>query len=142
MVGRSNAVWASGLAVMALLGLSGCETAQQVVGQKEDSLSAAGFIIRPANTPDRQAMLNRLPPHRFVERVHGDQVEYVYADPLVCDCLYVGSQQAYGKYRAFVQQRQIADEQEMSAEMYSDAAWNWGAWGPYDGMAFGPGVGW
>lgn len=57
-------------------------------------------------------MLNRLPLHRFVQRVRGDSVTYVYADPLVCDCLYVGSQEAYGRYRQHVQQQNLAGEQE------------------------------
>jgi hypothetical protein len=90
-------------------------------------------------------MLNRLPPHRFVQRVHGDVVHYVYADPLVCDCLYVGSQQAYSSYKRYMQQRNLTDEQETTALMYSDPAWSWDTWGPWGpgyGFAFGPGVGW
>src|SRR5271163_4714075 len=75
--------------------LSACQTQQQMVAQREDNLAAAGFIIRPANTPERQAMLAKLPANHFVQRVKGDTVHYVYADPLVCGCLYVGSQQAY-----------------------------------------------
>ena len=127
--------------------LSGCVTPQEAVTQKEDSLAAAGFVQRPANTPERQAMLAKLPPHRFVRRVHGDDVHYVYADPLVCNCLYVGSQQAYGVFQQHLQQQRIADAQEMAATDYSDASWNWGSWGPgggYGGFGggFGPGIGW
>ncbi len=139
---------AQGLAALAaatmLLALSACATPQEMVSNKEDALAAAGFTVRPANTTERQAMLSRLPPHHFVRRAHGDTVSYVYADPLVCDCLYVGSQQAYDQYRLHVQQQHIADEQEMTAQMYSDPSWNWGAWGPwgagygFDG-GFGPG---
>ena len=127
--------------LFAALGLAACETPQEQVTQKEDSLAAAGFIVRPANTPERQAMLNRLPPHHFVRRVHGDDVKYVYADPLVCDCLYIGTQQAYGQYRLHVQQQQLADEREMTAQQYSDPAWSWGAWGGGFGPGFGPGFG-
>ena len=131
------------LLLLASLCLSGCATQQEQVTQKEDSLAAAGFTVRPANTPERQAMLNRLPPHHFVQRTHGDTITYVYADPLVCDCLYVGSQQAYGQYRQHVQQQQLADEQELTAQEYSDPAWNWGGWGPWGGgFGFGPGFGW
>jgi len=132
------------IAILALLPLlpAGCMSQQQLVADKEDSLAAAGFIVRPANTPERQAMLNRLPPHRFIRRVRGDNVTYIYADPLVCDCLYVGSQQAYGQYQQAVQQKQIADEQEMTAQQYADPAWNWGPWGYGFGPEFGPVYGW
>ncbi len=69
--------------------------------------------------------------------MHGDDVHYVYADPLVCNCLYVGTQQAYGAFKQPEQQQYIGDEQELAASEYNDAAWNWGAWGP--GYGFGPG---
>jgi hypothetical protein len=140
-----GAVIAAGL-VLAAAALTACETQQQRVEQREDLLAAAGFIVRPANTPERQAMLHRLPPFKFVQRVRGDVVHYVYADPLVCGCLYVGTQQAYNQYKANQLQKQLADEQQMTAETYSDTAWNWGAWGPYPGPGFGfvygPPYGW
>ena len=127
--------------LIATFGLAACATQQQLVSSKEDALAAAGFIVRPANTPERQNMLNRLPPHHFVQRVRGDDVVYVYADPLVCDCLYVGSQQAFGRYKRQMQEQRLADEQEMTAEDYSDPAWSWGAWGGGWGPGFGPGFG-
>jgi hypothetical protein len=129
------------IALAASLALACCTSPQQRVSQQEDNLAAAGFVVQPANTPQRQAMLKRLPPHRFLMRQHGDQVSYVYADPLVCNCLYVGSQQAYGRYRLYLQQKKLADEQQWTAQLYSDSGWDWGAWGPwYPG--FGPGPGW
>ena len=125
--------------------LGACQTQQQVVTRHEDNLAAAGFIIRPANTPERKAMLGRLPPHRFVKQEKGDMLHYVYADPLVCGCLYVGTQQAYNTYKRDQQQKRLADEQQMTADSYSDAAWNWNAWGPWGpeyGFGYGYGYGW
>jgi hypothetical protein len=136
--GVTITVFLAGLGV-----LGACQTLQQRVAEKEDNLAAAGFIIRPANTPERQAMLVKLPSNRFVQRVKGDNVRYVYADPLVCVCLYVGSQRAYSRYTQHEQQQHLADGQPMTAQTYSDAAWNWEAWGPWgpeDG--FGYGYGW
>jgi hypothetical protein len=135
--------WTAIAILVALQGISGCRS--QIIQNKEDSLAAAGFILRPANTPERIAMLKRLPPNRFVRREHGDAVHYVYSDPIVCSCLYVGTQQAYSQYLQDRQQKQIADEQQLSAQEYSDAAWNWGAWGPWGpgyGFAYGGGFGW
>src|SRR5579885_729823 len=82
-----------------LAALPACVSTQQRVAQKEDQLAAAGFEVKPANTPEREQMLRRLPPNRFVQRVHGDNVHYVYADPIVCNCLYVGTQQAYNNLK-------------------------------------------
>ena len=129
--------------LLALQGITGCRS--QVIQEKEDSLAAAGFILRPANTPERIAMLKRLPPNKFVRREHGDVVHYVYADPIVCSCLYVGTQQAYSQYLRDRQQQAIVDQQQLAAQEYSDAAWNWGAWGPWGpsyGFGYAEGFGW
>jgi hypothetical protein len=134
--------------LLGLGALAACQTQQQIVTQHEDNLSAAGFVIRPANTPERQDMLHRLPAHQFVQRINGNTVHYVYADPLVCGCLYVGTQQAYNQYKLHQQQQHLADEQQMTAQTYADPAWNWGAWGPWGpgagpyGFVYGPVIGW
>jgi hypothetical protein len=134
-------------ALLCMGALAACQTQQQLVSEREDNLSAAGFIVRPANTPERQAMLSRLPPHKFIQRVSGDVVHYIYSDPLVCGCLYVGTQQAFNQYKLHQQQQNLADEQLMSAQMYADPAWSWDAWGPWGpgirpyGFVYGP-LGW
>lgn len=139
------------LLLAALLGallLAACQSQQQLVSEKEDRLAAAGFVVKLANTPQRQAMLARLPANKFVMRQNGATVHYVYADPLVCACLYVGTQQAYNQYRSNQLAQHLADEQQLNAQMYSDAAWQWEAWGPWGapvypgfGFVYGP-VGW
>ncbi len=145
MTRKLSGVGASAALALAVGALTACETPQQRVTEHEDNLAAAGFIVRPANTPERQAMLKRLPPNRFVMRTKGDVVHYVYADPLVCGCLYVGSQQAYSQYKRHQQEQNLADQQQMTAEVYSDPAWSWNAWGPWGpgyGFGYGPGFGW
>lgn len=97
------------------------------VQQKEDLLAAAGFTLVPANTPQRQAKLASLPPHKFSRQVRNGAVIFVYPDPTICDCLYVGNQAAYDRYRQEVFQTNIANEQAMTAESYQ---MDWGGWGP------------
>jgi hypothetical protein len=87
-------------------------------------------------------MLARLPGDKFVMRQNGDSIHYVYADPLVCGCLYVGTQQAYNQYKTDELAQRLADEQQLTAQTYSDASWSWGAWGPWGpnqefGFAYG-----
>lgn len=130
------------LAACAFL-LAGCASAAQLTAEREDQLAAAGFVQKPANTPEREDMLKRLPPQQFVRRVDGDEVTYVYADALVCNCLYVGTQAAYGQYMRYLQAKRLVEEQRNAALMYADPAWNWGAWGPWGpGFGFRPGFGW
>ncbi len=120
------------LVVVGVALLSACQTTPPDVAAYEDNLAAAGFVKRVASTPQTQAMLARLPPNQFLIRQNGDTLHYVYADPLVCGCLYVGTQQAYDQYRANQLQQQVLDEQRLIAQMYADDAWSWGAWGPWE----------
>jgi len=118
---------------MAALGLmlAGCVSQRQLVQNKEDMLAASGFTFTPADTPQRQAEMKKLPPHRFVRHERNGKTVYLYADPTtICDCLYVGSEQAYQQYRRLALQKQIADEQLEAAQMNQDASWDWGMWGP------------
>ena len=64
-----------------------------------DQLAAAGFVQRKADSPERIAALNSLPAHQFVLRNSNGSVKYLYADPIACDCIYVGGQHAYNQYR-------------------------------------------
>jgi len=115
-------------ALAACLGVAAYATPQQRAENREDLLAAAGFIVRPANTPARVASLRSLPPNRLVQQTRGGTVSYVYADPLVCACLYVGDQAAYGRYRQEVFQRRLVDEQAMTAQM-NQTDWDYGPWG-------------
>ncbi len=121
--------------------LSACATPQERVASKEDHLIAAGFVARPADTPQRQALLARLPPHHFVMRNLNGQYVYMYADPLVCGCLYVGSDAAYTQYRKMLFQQNLANEQETAAQLNSDPGWSFGGWGGQWGPGFGTGFG-
>lgn len=118
-----------------------CATKQERVADKEDRLVAAGFVARPADTPARQAMMQRLPANRFAQRNINGKYVYLYADPLVCGCLYVGSDTAYTTYKQQQLQQRLADQQQLTAQEYSDPAWSFGPWGGGFGPGFGAGFG-
>ena len=107
-----------------LITVSACANQVQ---NKEDMLAAAGFTLVPASTLERQAALSALPPHKFVHQVRNSVVIFTYADPTICDCLYVGNQAAYDRYRQNVFAQNLADEQQMTAQMNQ---MDWGPWGP------------
>jgi len=117
----------------ACLLLLSCESLPRRISGKEDMLAAAGFRVLPANTLQRESELETLPINKFVTRVKGDHVEYLYADRLVCNCLYVGDQTAYNNYKREMFDKNLADEQQLTAQMYQNnwgwEGWSWGPWG-------------
>jgi hypothetical protein len=116
------------MAAVMVLGVAGCVSPQQQAAQKEDLLAAAGFQVRPADSPHRVEAMKRLPPNKFVTKVVNGNPVYLYADPLDCNCVYFGNQQNWDAYKQEVFARQIADEQQMTAIMSQDS-WDWGPWG-------------
>ncbi len=85
--------------IMLLFAVCAAASACNPVQSKEDMLAASGFTLVPANTPQRQASLSSLPPHKFVHQLRNNAVVFIYADPTICDCLYVGNQAAPWYFR-------------------------------------------
>ena len=61
--------------------------------------TAAGFIVRYADTPEKRKLLAKLPADRLVTRTSGGRTYYIYADPNGCVCAYVGTPAAYQAYQ-------------------------------------------
>jgi hypothetical protein len=73
-----------------------------VLEQNNFYLSSAGFRIQFANDPAGQKAMRALPAHRFVTEGAGEAMRYYYAEPQRCVCVFVGTQQAYDRYRQMV----------------------------------------
>ncbi|MDB5502984.1 MAG: hypothetical protein JWR89_2886 [Tardiphaga sp.] len=67
-------------------------------------LESAGFKARFANDPASQAVLRKMPPHRFVLHATPNGPRYFYADPVTCMCIFVGTAAAYQSYRDILAQ--------------------------------------
>ncbi len=123
------------LAVCLVVG--GCASLQHdSIESTENNLAAAGFTILPATTPARQTMLIALPANRISRRIEGERVSYLYPDTVVCHCLYVGGQAAWGRYLAAAQARRLASDQLEAAQLNRDFYWDWAPWGGYDPRFF------
>jgi len=111
------------------LSLAGCATLQAGdTRATEDLLAAAGFQMKPADTPERLAHLQTLKARTLVRRPENGEPRYVYADPTVCQCLYVGTEQQYQEYRKLAQQKAAADEALWAAEDSREAWGYWALW--------------
>lgn len=114
---------------MALAGCSAIE--RQETGQTEQLLSAAGFEMKSADTPEKLAALERMHQHKFVRHDREGETTYVYADATDCKCLYTGNTQNYDEYEKLRVQENVASQEMMAAQMNQEDAMNWEMWGPW-----------
>ena len=87
-------------------------TPEQKATQMEPMLSAAGFVMLPADTPQRQQQIANLPPLEvsyYVGRT--GKLHYWMADPQYCKCMYLGSEQAYQRYEQMQLQQNWAQKE-------------------------------
>jgi len=96
----------------------------------EQLLAAAGFEMKLADTPEKLANLSTLAPRRtLIPQVRDNRLYYVYADPDLCKCLYVGTSTQYEQalQRSFASDQSIAVGEEQNA-----LAWDlWALWPRY-----------
>lgn len=147
------------LAALLLLSVaSGCASIRHTRAMRvERTLAASGFQMKLATTPEQQQEVARLPQRKLVQARFEDELRYVYADGEYCRCLYVGTPQAFDRYRTLaaqqIEQEELASSMQLSppiegAEIERDETlatdaildpnteaaldWGqWGAWGPW-----------
>ena len=120
---------ASAGGIMAIL-LAGCAAIERQDAEgTEQLLSAAGFNIKPADTPEKLASLQVMKQHKVVRReLSNGQLRFLYADAAVCRCLYVGDAQAYQQYQKLaLQQEDALMDQQAALDNSLD---NWWAYDP------------
>jgi hypothetical protein len=79
---------------------------------KENMLSASGFKATPPKAPAQVASFKSLPPHKLTRVVHKGKTVWVYPDPTVCKCLYIGDQNAHDAYVKKAAQKTTTDMNE------------------------------
>ena len=106
--------------------ISGCAAMKK--NAAEDSgkmLSASGFKMQLANTPEKLAHLKTLTQRKIVTHERNGKPYFFYADANYCKCLYSGNQDNYQKYQNLSEQQDIAEEAE-------EAAMTGNLWWPVD----------
>jgi len=122
-------------------------TPEQKAAQIEPMLAAAGFVMLPADTEQRQQQLENLPPLKvsyYVGRT--GKLHYWMVDPKYCKCMYLGSEQAYQRYEQmrlqakWQQQENETARTDLEAEQEEAMDAQIEEFNPYGGMGWvGPG---
>ncbi len=93
----------------------------------EQLLANAGFHMKLADTPEKLANLSTLTPRRtLIPQERDNQLYYVYADPDLCKCVYVGTSMQYERalQESFANDQLIAIGEQLNA-----LAWDlWAPW--------------
>jgi hypothetical protein len=113
---------------------AGC-AGERAARRKIDLMVAAGFVPKPAVTAAAREQMDSLTPLRMQRYLKDNQFIYVFPDPKGCDCVYVGNQTQYARYRELAIKQEIAEDQLQSQQWYDSRPPYWGY--PYWG--YGPG---
>ena len=126
-------------AVVAVLGLAvlcgGCAFVHRKNAQQTESmLSAAGFTMKVADTPEKLAALQAKPQRKITFLQRRGRTYFAYVDAGGCGCSYMGDQSAYQKYLGMVNQKRIEDDSYDAAQVDEDGALVeddglWESWG-------------
>ena len=113
------------LVLAVALALGGCAASQvQKTESTEQLLSAAGFQMKYADTPQKQAQFQKIPLRTLLAYPYQGKVVYVYRN---ADTLYMGTPEAYRSYQQLSVEKQIAKQLVEAAEINETT--DWGVWG-------------
>ena len=88
-----------------LIGCAG--TGKMSAIQVDEMLVRAGFQLHTADTPEKLDFLKTLPKNKFLHKVRNDKEFYFYANDASCQCVYVGDEQAYLRFKKSVKENQL-----------------------------------
>jgi hypothetical protein len=96
-----NAVWSTCPAAILIFVLlvSGARAQQEAIDMH---LEDVGFVMRAAAPQRFERLRLLLPAHRFVGRTINGRRYYVYSDPDLCKCIFLGDETAMQSYQGLV----------------------------------------
>ena len=113
------------------IGSGGCAAKKaQTSMNTERMLRTAGFELKIADTPEKLERLKGLAQRKIVPYPHEGKMLYLYADAASCNCVYVGTPEAYQRYVEYQVGQGIADDNRKAAQANANATtpYNRGVW--------------
>jgi hypothetical protein len=106
--GKKYPLISAGLVMLIVAFLMGCAgTGKMSPFQMDEMLVRAGFQLHTADTPKKLDFLKSLPQNELVHKTYNEKMFYFYVDGSSCQCLYVGNEQAYQRFRQSVKEEQM-----------------------------------
>ena len=106
--GKKYTLISAGFVMLIVAFLMGCAgTGKMSPFQMDEMLVRAGFQLHTADTPKKLDFLKSLPQNELVHKTYNEKMFYFYVDGSSCQCLYVGDEQAYLRFRQSVKEEQM-----------------------------------
>jgi hypothetical protein len=127
------------LALIAALAATACASVQGDFAKSDASavetqLNLAGFHLLAADTPQRIQSVHAMPPLAFSRVLRDGREYFVYADPVSCLCLYVGTPANYERFLQLAAEAEMGDQ----ATVAQDIALQANLWDPEWGSVDDP----
>lgn len=127
--------------VLLPLSLLACSTVKHEIAESnardmEYQLHAAGFKVMLADTNEKQNLLKRLPSGTVSRYPAGSTVYYMYPDPVVCSCLYVGRETEFRNLQRLAVDLGRSNQAMISHEIAENEQAQWGPSGPWGNMGY------
>jgi hypothetical protein len=90
-----------------------------ITPRTDNLFTISGFVPRFARTPAELRHLHSLPPDQLISRTRNGRTMYLYADPTICQCVYVGTPEAYRVYQNGGPEGYVGDEANKGSPMFS-----------------------
>jgi hypothetical protein len=117
------------LNIISLFAFVGLLSACAEVEEKEQLLSASGFTMKYADTPEELNHLKLQVQHEIISYSKKGETYFVYADTSICQCMYVGDSIAYQQFLHLQAQQNIQDWETYGAQW--GQSWGNGPWNGY-----------
>ncbi|MFO1151542.1 MAG: hypothetical protein U1E62_24475 [Alsobacter sp.] len=113
------------------LAMAACQTAQQSsYASRHQMLVQSGFTPKPADAPNKVALMNQLPPNQFVQQTVKGKTTVLLADPTNCNCVYMGDASAYSGYRGLANVTQQMEDPLLNPGLSFSNVDNVSGWDP------------
>jgi hypothetical protein len=98
----------TGFLIIAVAFLIGCVgTGKMSAFKVNEMLARAGFQLHTADTPEQRHFLKSLPENKFFHKERSGKTFYYYVDDASCNCMYVGDNKDYLRFKQSVKENRI-----------------------------------
>ena len=123
--GNKNKVILTGFVMLIVAFLMGCAGTGKISPfQMDEMLVRAGFQMHTADTPKKLDFIKSLPQNELVHKTYNEKVSYFYVDGSSCQCMYVGDEQAYQRFKQSVKEEQMDEKIETTSRQAQEEMGN------------------